>query len=84
MTQPFCAMTYYNPLFAYGVGRFVQDALDAGIDGLIVPDLPPEEAEELEAACRRAGWPRSTCWRPPAPTSAFASWRSTPPASSTW
>ena len=55
MTQPFCAMTYYNPLFAYGVERFVQDALDAGIDGLIVPDLPPEEAEELEAACRRAG-----------------------------
>lgn len=55
MTQPFCAMTYYNPLFAYGVPRFVADAVDAGIDGLIVPDLPPEEAEELEHACRQAG-----------------------------
>lgn len=55
MTQPFCAMTYYNPLFAYGMQRFVEDAVVAGIDGLIVPDLPPEEAEELEAACRTAG-----------------------------
>ena len=55
MTQPFCAMTYYNPLFAYGVQNFVDDAVAAGIDGLIVPDLPPEEAEELEAACRGAG-----------------------------
>jgi len=55
MTQPFCAMTYYNPLFAYGVQRFVEDAVAAGIDGLIVPDLPPEEAEELETACRAAG-----------------------------
>jgi tryptophan synthase alpha chain len=53
--QPFCAMTYYNPLFAYGVQRFVDDAFAAGIDGLIVPDLPPEESEELEAACRLAG-----------------------------
>jgi tryptophan synthase alpha chain len=55
MTQPFCAMTYYNPLFAYGVQRFVDDAVSAGIDGLIVPDLPPEEADELESACRAAG-----------------------------
>ena len=47
MTQPFCAMTYYNPLFAYGVQRFVDDAVAAGIDGLIVPDLPPEEAEAV-------------------------------------
>ena len=34
MTQPFCAMTYYNPLFSYGVQRFVADAAAAGIDGL--------------------------------------------------
>jgi tryptophan synthase alpha chain len=53
--QPFCAMTYYNPLFSYGVQRFVDDAVAAGIDGLIVPDLPPEESDELEAACRKAG-----------------------------
>lgn len=55
VTQPFCAMTYFNPLMAYGIDCFVSDALAAGIDGLIVPDLPPEEADELESACRRAG-----------------------------
>ena len=55
VTTPFCAMSYYNPIFAYGLARFVGDATAAGVDGLIVPDLPPEEADELEAACRRAG-----------------------------
>lgn len=55
VTKPFVAMTYYNPLFAYGVQRFVDDAALAGIDGLIVPDLPPEEADELIIACRAAG-----------------------------
>lgn len=53
--QPFCAMSYTNPLLAYGLERFVRDAAAAGIDGLIVPDLPPEEAGELEAAARSAG-----------------------------
>jgi tryptophan synthase alpha chain len=53
--QPFCAMTYYNPLFRYGLQRFVDDGVAAGIDGIIVPDLPPEEADELEAACQAAG-----------------------------
>ena len=53
--QPFCAMTCYNPLFAYGIERFVGDGVAAGIDGIIVPDLPPEEADDLEAACREAG-----------------------------
>ena len=53
--QPFCAMTYYNPIFSYGLERFVEDAVAAGIDGLIIPDLPPEEADEIEAACRKAG-----------------------------
>ena len=52
---PFCAMTYYNPLFSYGVEKFVEDAVAAGVDGLIVPDLPPEEAEEITAACKAAG-----------------------------
>jgi tryptophan synthase alpha chain len=55
ITTPFVAMTYYNPLFAYGVQRFVNDAVASGIDGLIVPDLPPEEADELIVACRGAG-----------------------------
>jgi tryptophan synthase alpha chain len=40
---------------SYGVARFVRDAATAGADGFIVPDLPPQEAGELEAACRAAG-----------------------------
>jgi tryptophan synthase alpha chain len=48
-------MTYYNPLFSYGIERFVKDAGAAGIDGLIVPDLPPEEGDELGAAADKAG-----------------------------
>ena len=53
--QPFCAMSYYNPILAFGEERFVQAAADAGIDGLIVPDLPPGESELLEPACRAVG-----------------------------
>jgi len=53
--QPFLLMGYINPLLAYGLERFVQDAAASGADGLIVPDLPPEEAGTLEAACRAAG-----------------------------
>jgi tryptophan synthase alpha chain len=45
---PFLLMGYYNPILAYGEQRFVQDAADAGADGIIVPDLPPEEADSLE------------------------------------
>lgn len=53
--QPFFAMTYINPLLAYGVDAFLRDAVEAGVDGLIVPDLPPEEAAFLEAPARAAG-----------------------------
>ena len=56
MTQPLLLMGYYNPILAYGgrggVERFVAAAAAAGADGFIVPDLPPEEAGEMEAACR--------------------------------
>ncbi|GEP03568.1 tryptophan synthase subunit alpha [Methylobacterium oxalidis] len=44
---PVILMGYYNPIYAYGVDRFLADALEAGIDGLIVVDLPPEEDDEL-------------------------------------
>jgi tryptophan synthase alpha chain len=44
---PLILMTYYNPIFRYGEEAFVADALDAGVDGVIVPDLPPEEAQTL-------------------------------------
>ena len=40
-------MGYYNPIYIYGVERFLDDALEAGIDGLIVVDLPPEMDDEL-------------------------------------
>jgi len=55
VAQPFCAMSYYNPILAYGEERFVRDAAAAGIDGLIIPDLPPGESLRLEPACRAAG-----------------------------
>ncbi len=84
MTQPFCAMTYYNPLFAYGVQRFVDDAVAAGIDGLIVPDLPPEEAEELETACRAAGLATIYLLAPTSTDERIRSVAATVPASSTW
>ncbi|WP_377292449.1 tryptophan synthase subunit alpha [Rhizobium sp. SG2393] len=44
---PIVMMGYYNPIYIYGVDRFVTDALEAGIDGLIVVDLPPEMDDEL-------------------------------------
>lgn len=47
----FLFMTYYNVLFAYGTSRFVEEAKKVGIQGLIVPDLPPEEGEEYLKAC---------------------------------
>lgn len=52
---PLLFMTYYNLVFQYGDERLARDAAAAGVDGLIVPDLPPEEAGPLEAATRAAG-----------------------------
>lgn len=46
-TTPIVLMGYYNPIHTYGVDRFLEDAVAAGIDGLIVVDLPPEEDAEL-------------------------------------
>ena len=52
---PLVLMTYYNPVFKYGVESFVSDAVRAGVDGVIVPDLPPEEGRELIVPSRRLG-----------------------------
>ena len=52
---PIILMGYYNPIFIYGVPRFLQDARTAGVDGLIVVDLPPEEDEELCLPALNAG-----------------------------
>ena len=55
VTQPFLLMGYTNPILTFGVGDFVREAAAAGADGLIVPDLPVEEAEFIESACAREG-----------------------------
>jgi len=52
---PIVLMGYYNPIYAYGVERFTQDAKDAGVDGFIVVDLPPEEESEFARPCQEAG-----------------------------
>jgi tryptophan synthase alpha chain len=53
--QPLLFMGYYNPVLAYGLARFVADSAAAGVDGFIIPDLPPEEAREMEASCAQNG-----------------------------
>src|ERR1041385_6701505 len=50
---PIALMTYYNPVFHFGDQAFVEAAVKAGVDGVIVPDLPPEEAENLRKAAQR-------------------------------
>src|SRR5436305_9168393 len=52
---PIVLMGYYNPIYIYGVTRFLADAKSAGVDGLIVVDLPPEEDEELCLPALKAG-----------------------------
>ena len=52
---PLLFMTYYNPVFTYGIESFCRDCRRSGVDGLIIPDLPPDEGAELEAASRRQG-----------------------------
>ena len=54
-TTPIVLMGYYNPIYIYGVDRFLVDAREAGVDGLIVVDLPPEEDEELCIPAMKAG-----------------------------
>ena len=54
-TTPIVLMGYYNPIFCYGVERFLADAASAGVDGLIVVDLPPEHDEELCQPAARHG-----------------------------
>jgi tryptophan synthase alpha chain len=52
---PLVLMGYYNPIYIYGVDKFLADAKTAGVDGLIVVDLPPEEDEELCIPALKAG-----------------------------
>ncbi len=59
---PIILMGYYNPIHCYGNQRFIGDAINAGVDGLIIVDLPPEEDDELCHPCMTAGlnWIRLT------------------------
>ena len=50
---PLVFMTYYNPVYHFGLDAFCRQCADAGVSGLIVPDLPPEEGQELEAVARK-------------------------------
>jgi tryptophan synthase alpha chain len=54
-TTPLVLMGYFNPIYVYGVDRFLADAKAAGVDGLIIVDLPPEEDDELCLPALRAG-----------------------------
>ena len=54
-TTPIVLMGYYNPIYIYGVDKFLADAKTAGVDGLIIVDLPPEEDDELCLPAMKAG-----------------------------
>ncbi len=55
VTMPILAMASYSLIFRRGIDRFVSDAQAAGLAGFVVPDLPLEESDQLDAACRKAG-----------------------------
>ena len=55
LTMPIALMTYYNPVFVFGLKGFARTAVDAGVDGLIVPDLPYDESGPLRAEAEPAG-----------------------------
>ena len=52
---PLVFMTYFNPVFRYGVEEFCSACASSGVSGLIIPDLPPEEGSELEASTQKQG-----------------------------
>ena len=53
--KPLILMGYYNPIFVYGEEQFIKDAKEAGVDGFIVPDLPPEEGMEFSLKVKESG-----------------------------
>ncbi|HAX39848.1 MAG TPA: tryptophan synthase subunit alpha [Clostridiales bacterium] len=55
VSVPLAIMTYANVVFSYGIERFLANAANVGLDGLILPDVPFEEKLEFAPACRRAG-----------------------------
>jgi len=59
---PLVFMTYFNPVLSYGLEEFCVACTASGIDGLIIPDLPPEEGSELEAIAQNKGSLLSIYW----------------------
>lgn len=55
METPVLLMGYYNPILAYGEAEYVRDAAEAGADGFLIPDLPPEEAGSFESLAAETG-----------------------------
>jgi tryptophan synthase len=55
LKAPVMLMGYYNPLLSYGEERMLQDAKEAGVNGFIIVDLPPEEALRFRNYCRNYG-----------------------------
>lgn len=55
ISVPIVLMGYSNPVYAYGWQRFAKDAVEAGVDGLLLVDLPPEESAELLSAAKTSG-----------------------------
>ncbi len=52
---PICLMTYYNPIFCFGEERFIRKAMACGVDGVIIPDLPPEEGDSFIKLANKSG-----------------------------
>jgi len=69
---PLVLMGYFNPVFRYGIEAFARDAAAAGVDGLLLVDLPPEQAEEVAAPLRAAGIDRITLLAPTTPPERMA------------
>ena len=55
ITAPIVLMGYCNPMIVYGIECFLRDAVEAGVDGLLIPDLPPEEAADFLEQAKRIG-----------------------------
>ncbi|PLX89464.1 MAG: tryptophan synthase subunit alpha [Desulfuromonas sp.] len=64
---PLVLMGYYNPLYRYGVEKFAADAAAAGVDGLLLVDLPPEEAQEVTVCLKQVGIAMITLLAPTTP-----------------
>ena len=69
---PIVLMGYYNPIFHYGPARFARDAAAAGVDGLLLVDLPPEEADEIHGDLRASGVRLITLLAPTTPPERMA------------